>query len=521
MQMNLEGYLKKQYLEIYKTFVEVSGIKDQWEILTNLAYLDCLTDGWEEMLDSYLQTNTQVKFKLEDPEQAKMLRINEEYSTAQEDGSTHLFLPAKDRPQGELAMLGFENVSQIYYVLTHMRSNFEPNIRLLTDVILTDAKMKKCTDVHFSTESNFDKTFNYVVNFRQGIYLVKQSKYKLNKNLVDDIIKDLLVNRSSVGHKNSDLRVNSAARFRLVDPSFPSRCQVGKSIAGKTLTIRRFDFEEAPDIEGLGFNKETQKMLLNSSMVLNGLTLVSGVFGSGKGTTLNAVGKEMEKTGNLAIASLDDPIEYLRKYDQYEYSNEEQLQDLVDAFKKMDLNAVFLNEVITQSVAEAVFNLVSAGVHVLTTIHTYRVFRIMYKLKELLPDNYLSLIPFINVISYQDKFSICCPHCSSGIAKEKYPKGSDEDKFLTFLGLDTIRQPEGCSKCNKGVVTTGIKVVSEHIEFNDQIKSDLLKLDLHQQFDYLKELNKKGQNLEGVIKQALQNGEILLKEALLKLDTWR
>lgn len=521
MKINLEGYIKKEYLPIYRVFLEVSGTDDMWDVMTNLAYLDCLVDGWQDMLDSYLQTNHQVGFKVEDPEEAKVLRVTEEFSIQQADGSSHLVLPAIDRDPKDLAMLYFENVSKVYYILPYLRSNFTPNIRLLTDVILLDAKRKKCTDVHFASESNFDGTFTYVVKFRQGIYMMKQDKYKMNSLLVEEIVSDLLTNRSGVEHKRASLAVNSSIRFRLIDPLFPSRCQVGKSIAGLTLTIRQFDFKRAPSVTELGFSKATERMLMNSSVTPNGLTLVSGVFGSGKGTTLNAVGKEMEESGKLAIASLDDPIEYLRKYNQYEYSNQNQLEELVDAFKKMDLNVVFLNEVITRTVAEAVFNLVSSGVHVLTTIHTNRVFRVMYKLEELLGSKYLSLIPFVNVISYQDKFSICCSECSVGIAKEKYPKGSDEEKLLTYLELDTLKQPVGCKHCSDGIITTGIKVVSEHIEFNDNIKRDLLRLNLHEQFDYLKDLTSRGENLEQVIKQSLIGGEILLSEALLKLDTWR
>lgn len=521
MEIKIDIYIKPEYLEIYRVFKEVVGSMSKWDILSNLAYLDCLVDGWEGMLDSYLFTTYQVNYVKEIPEEAASLYSNEEYSIQQADGSTHMVLPASDREQRDLAMMFFDNVSSIYYTLTYMRKDFEPSVRLLSDVIMMDAKINKATDIHFDTHSNEDGSFSYMVNFRQGIYLVPQPKYQINSALVDDIIEDMLVNRSAVGHKLAALSVSSSARFRLIDPLFPSRCQVGKSIGGKTLTIRQFNFDDAPSIERLGFNEATQKMLHKSSVTPNGLTLVSGVFGSGKGTTLNAVGKEMEKTGRLSIASLDDPIEYLRKYKQYEYSNENQLEEFVDAFKKMDLNIVYLNEIITNPVAEAVFNLVSSGVHVLTTIHTNRVYRIMYKLEELLGSKYLSMVPFLNVISYQDKFSICCDKCSNGISIQAYREDSDEHKLLSFLGLETIRQSFGCSECNHGVKRNGIKVVSEHIEFNDEVKRSLLRMDLHQQYDYLKELTSQGENLESVIREALLKGEVMIKEALLKLDTWR
>lgn len=521
MQIKFENLVKKEYQKVFEEYVDLKGISDQWYILANLASLDCLVDEWEEILDALLKEKMGVHFKIEDPEEAKQLRCSEEYTQEQGDGKAHLTLPASNRTGKEVAMILFENVSKIYYILPYMRKDFKPDIRLLTDIILSDAKRLNSTDIHFTIESDLEGNFNYEVKFRRGIYLQKQSKYNITKAILDRIISDMLINRSSVGQKHAEMGVLSGIRFRLTDERFPARCQIATSIGGNTLTTRMFDFKKAPTIQQLGFNKNTQDMLTRTSGTYSGLTLVSGVFGSGKGTTLNSVGMLMEEKGRLAIASLDDPIEYLRKYNQYEYASQKQLQEYVDAFKKMDLNVVFLNEIITKMTAEAVFDLVSAGVHVLSTIHTDRVFRVMYKLEDLLGRKYLNLIPFLNVISYQDKFSITCKECNTGVAKENYPKGSDEERLLTFLGLNTIRQPQGCSNCEEGIDYRGIKVVSEHIEFNDTIKADLLKLDLHEQFDYLKELTAKGENLEAVVKEALSNGEILISEALKKLDTWR
>jgi type II secretory ATPase GspE/PulE/Tfp pilus assembly ATPase PilB-like protein len=519
--MNIEPLVKQKYLPILHSIQKVVKFPDIWELLSNLAFHDCLNENWVETLDAHLVQELSVHFKLEDANEAGGVGKDYKYLIERKDRKNDSVLPAKDRSKEELSMHKFaDNVEDIYYVLPYMRKDFVPNVRFFTDVILSDAKEKRSTDVHFDCESMFDGNFRRSVKFREGIYLVEQKKYKITNTLVEDIIADTVTNRSTSGNKLTNLAIDSQIRFRLVDPLFPGRCQVAKSIGGKTLNIRLFDFHKAPTIETLGFSNGTQAMLYRMSETPNGLTLVSGVFGSGKGTTLNAVAQVMEEHGRFGLASLDDPIEYLRKFRQYEYATETQLNEYIEGIKKMDLNAVFLNEIITEAAAKGVYNLVSSGVHVLTTIHTNRVFRLMYKLQELLGDKYLNLIPFLNVISYQDKFSVVCPHCKVGIDKEKFSRDSVEFKFLTAMGLDILNQPEGCTHCNNGIIPRGIKVVSEHIEMTDKLKSKLLRLNIHEQGELLKEEVKKGENLEDIMREALRDGSILLREALVKLDTW-
>lgn len=519
--MNIKPMVKQEYLPIFHSIQKIVKFPDVWELLSNLAYHDCLNDNWVEMLDEYLVQDLGVHFKLENPEEAIGLASDYKYLIERRDGKNDSVMPAKNRTKQELSMHKFQdNVENVYYVLPHMRKDFTPNIRFFSDVILADATEKSSTDIHFDCESMFDGTFKRSVKFREGIYLVEQKKYKIVDKLVEDIIADIVTNRSTSGNKLTNLAIDSQIRFRMVDPLFPSRCQVAKSIGGKTLNLRLFNFLKAPTIEKLGFSPLYQAVLHRLSKTPNGLTLIAGVFGSGKGTTANAVAQVMEQDGRFGVASLDDPIEYLRKFRQFEYSTPEQLNEYIEAIKKMDLNAVFLNEIITEAAAQGVYNLVSSGVHVLTTIHTNRVFRLMYKLQELLGDKYLNLIPFLNVISYQDKFSVVCQHCKVGIDKEKFPKDSAEFRFLTAMGLDILNQPEGCSHCNDGIIPRGIKVVSEHIEMTDKLKSQLLRLNIHEQGELLKEEVKKGENLENIIREALSDGTILLREALVKLDTW-
>lgn len=523
MVMNIDSLILPKYQKMVNNLREVIKFDSQWEELNNLAYNECLVENWVPLLDGFLKVDMGVRLKVETKEEASNLGLTQDYVLEETDGSKSLYLHAADRGKPQLAMLKMEESAEtIYYTLTYNRSGFKPNIRFLTDIILTDATELRSSDIHFDSESNFDGTFKRVVKFRLGINMSLRTKYLMTNELVDDIISDLVTNRSSSSNKLSNLSIDSHIKFRLIDKLYPGRCEVAKSIGGRTLNIRMFDFDNAPSIEQLGFNPNAERMLNYVSTLPSGLTLVSGVKGSGKGTTLNAVGKQMEISGNFAIASLDDPIEYLRKFRQFEYSTPKQLHEYIEGMKKMDLNAVYLNEVVNSEAALGVYNLVSSGVHVLTTIHTNRVFRIMYKLEELLGSRYLNIIPFLNVISYQDKFSITCDLCIAGMSAETYPEESNERKLLNFLDLDLINQPIGCSECNhKKIKPRGIKVVSEHLEITDTLKSKFLRLNIHEQGELIKEEIKSGENLENVIKLGLQTGTILLSEAIVKLDTWR
>jgi type II secretory ATPase GspE/PulE/Tfp pilus assembly ATPase PilB-like protein len=146
----------------------------------------------------------------------------------------------------------------------------------------------------------------------------------------------------------------------------------------------------------------------------------------------------------------------------------------------------------------------------------------MYKLNEMLGELYTNVIPYMNYISFQDKVSRVCGACRSTISADYYKDKVDEKAFLEFLGLTHLNQPSGCEECNfRGIDTKGIQVLSEHLYFNSEIKERLLRADIHEQAVILREYNKAAGDMESVMKAKLLSGDILLDQAMNKLDTWR
>ena len=408
-------------------------------------------------------------------------------------------------------------------VLPHQVMAYRPHQRYVIDAIMREGQITKCTDVHFEPVYDFKGSFRVKVQFRKGIFTEPvELTTNIDVKMLNDIIEDMIKNRSRQVYKSAHQYTQKKVSFSLVDPLFLVRCEVLNTIGGSMLVIRFLPSFNPPRVTQLGFDERTERDLKSLAKTPSGFSLVTGVIGSGKGTTVNAVALETLEDGNYSMVSVDSPIEFLGDFPQVEYSSQEELYDVANSIKKLDRNYVFLNEIATQETARQVFNLVVSGVHVITTIHNNRVYRVMYKMNEMIGELYTNLIPYMNYISYQDKASITCKKCLQAVTREYYIDDPDTTKFLEFLELDTITQSLGCNECNNsGINNKGIQVLSEHIYFTSAIKMELLQANIHEQMSILKKHNALLGSLEEVVKLKLQSGEILVDQALSKLDTWR
>lgn len=407
-------------------------------------------------------------------------------------------------------------------ILPHHQGDYKYNQRYVIDKILTDGQLMKCTDVHLIPVSNFNGGFEYVLRYRHGLFLEEFPDNRLSHDFVEEMILDMLTNRSSSSFKAAKSLTATETKFSLIDPLYPARCELIKSIGGLGLVIRFFDFKYPFKVETLGFDNRTQADLKKLSQITSGFSVVTGPPGSGKGTTINAIALDIQSEGKYAVMSIDSPTEYLGRFLQVQYHTAKHLYDACNATKKLNLDFILLNEIATQETARQVFNCVASGMHVLTTFHSVRVYRAFYKMYEMLGDLYTYLIPYLNFISYQDKFSITCTSCVQKIHKDFYRDNLEISQLLEFYDLEFIIQPNGCTECNNtGINQNGIQVVSEHIFFNDMIRDELLTMDIHTQSKYLKSLLKESINFEDILKQKLVEGTVKVEEVISKMDSWR
>ena len=415
------------------------------------------------------------------------------------------------------------SADKVLGLLPNQIRNYKRHPRFVMDKILVDGQLQKATDVRIEPVSDFNGGFRYRVLYRKGIHLHEiTEQVKLTAQEVYDIIYDCISERSNSSSKASDALTITPVSFRLVDPMYPTRCQTLPTEFGPMMVIRFFDFKTPFRIKTLGLDAKTEDELEYTATLAKGITLVSGGIGSGKGTTINAMALAINDVGKFSMISLDSPIEYLGNFPQVEYQSQPQLYSYVNSLKKLDINIALLNEIATQETAREVLNLVVSGVHVLTTLHNERVYNIFYKLHEQLGGLYTSLIPYLNYVSFQDKYSITCKSCQKTIYKTQYSDDPNSTKLLEFFQLDVINQPVGCANCKDGVMYSGIQVISEGLLFNDKLKLALIKEDLHSQAIIVKKaMADKSNNMENLVKNKLSAGDVLIGEVLQKLDTWR
>ena len=517
-----EPLVKKEFAAMCK------GIKDQvketyFQRLSSLVHFDLLESSWVNVMNTFFSENFTAEFLPAEYEENYEIA---NYATLKKDDiSSYLLIFVEgDITKHEIVRLKMEyGQESAYLVLPHQQPGYRRPLRYLIDKIMRQGQIMRCTDMHFEPVAKQGGGFHYRVKFRKGIYLEEiTGDIGLVASEMDAILEDMIKNRSRASFKAIQPQTETKVSFSLVDPLYLVRCEVARTIGGPMLIIRLLPGESPFRVKDLGFDKKTEEILQDLSSIPSGLSLISGVIGSGKGTTVNAVALDINDANMFSMISVDNPIEYLGSFPQIEYASQKQLYEITNSIKKQDRNFVLLNEIATTETARQVYNLVVSGVHVITTIHNNRVYRVMYKLQEMLGDLYNNIIPYLNLVSYQDKFSNTCQECQQRVDITNYNDRPLEKQFLTFLGLTSIRQPRGCSYCDQtGVVKTGIQVVSEFLYFGTELKDKLLRVDIHEQSRILESALKDSVNLETVITQKLAEGKVLLKEARTKLDSWR
>ena len=507
---NIKSKVKLSSLEYLAHLVDQKWVEDSW------------VDSFNEYAPFYVQRSEDIKHILDG---------NLSDSSIVMDGAQQILLLhlvdsySEVCSQQQIERLKMINaVDKVMGLLPNQLPNYKRHPRFIIDKILVDGQRMKATDVHIEPVSDFEGGYRYRILYRIGIHQHEiTDEVNLSADEIRDIIYDCVANRSNSASKATDALTSLPVAFRLVDTLFPTRCQTLPTESGAVMmVIRFFDFKMPFRIETLGFDQETESQLSYIATLAKGLTLVSGGIGSGKGTTVNAMALNMTDERKFSMISLDSPIEYLGLFPQVEYQSQQQLYTYVNSIKKLDRNICLLNEIATQETAREVLNLVVSGVHVLTTLHNERVYNIFYKLHEQLGSLYTSLIPYLNYVSFQDKYSITCKKCQKQFYNTEYRNDYNITKLLNFFELSTISQPIGCEVCSNGIIYSGIQVISEGVLFNDSLKLSLIQSDLHQQSQLLKDvLYTRPNHIEALIKEKLINGDILVTEVLQKLDTWR
>lgn len=217
-----------------------------------------------------------------------------------------------------------------------------------------------------------------------------------------------------------------------------------------------------------------------------GATIIAGVTGSGKSTTLKNLLMKMNHDTEFkkVFYTLEDPVEYLipgvtqigvsRNVvdDKSSFAGSPYKKPLA-VLMRFDPDVIMLGEIRDEATAEGLTKATESGHKVLSTTHASSALEIIKRLYGFnISPNDMASPSFLSCLIYQKLMPVLCPHCKIKLS-EKMKDASVDPKYVSVknrlkdvcdLNRDHIyvRNEKGCSHCkNKG--TKGRTVCAETI----------------------------------------------------------
>lgn len=197
--------------------------------------------------------------------------------------------------------------------------------------------------------------------------------------------------------------------------------------------------------EQLGYSRIERTKIAKAVSKPKGITCIAGTTGSGKSTTLQSLilGKSLERNGELAIMTVEDPVEYeIPPATQIPVVRDDN-GDAADAFAgairtalRMDPDLLMVGEVRDAQSAALVQKIVDTGHPVFTTIHASGCIQTIKRFENLgVTREAMGTPEFISGFFYQKLLPIVCPHCAKTIKNGQVPPRSSERDIIRTLKI--------------------------------------------------------------------------------------
>ena len=200
----------------------------------------------------------------------------------------------------------------------------------------------------------------------------------------EHLLKSFLV----LAHLNFDMtRRPQEGHFRYAHENKILFCRLSylASSVSQSLVLRLLSEDLFPfSVKALGLPNNLLKFI-DQKLELNGMILISGATGSGKTTTLYALGKLLSQKG-LKIISLEDPIEAeIDTWTQTEVDNKTgyTFEKGLKAILRQDPNVILIGEIRDLETAKAAFHACLSGYLVITTLHSQQIEQVAIRCHEL------------------------------------------------------------------------------------------------------------------------------------------
>ncbi|PVE08741.1 GspE/PulE family protein [Limnohabitans sp. Rim28] len=235
---------------------------------------------------------------------------------------------------------------------------------------------------------------------------------------------------------------------------------------------------ELMTLDKLGYTPQQVELLELASGSANGGVFVSGVTGSGKTTTLNAMLRAIATEGIRKVISIEDPVEYVvpgvSHFSIQRQSNSDTGKNpflgAMLAFLRMDPDVGMVGEVRDNVSAQIVQAAIQTGHKIFSTVHATSALGIVSRLNSqaiALPRDTLCGPEFISALVYQVLVPKNCPACSRPATQVMKPAELAPYAEFFDLNMDALMcaSDGGCPLCRvkgldyNGSLRAGVKGV--------------------------------------------------------------
>lgn len=324
-----------------------------------------------------------------------------------------------------------------------IESGTKTSIINLVNYLIDLAYQLKASDIHIIPEAES-------VRVRLRIDGILQDEMPFPKFIHSEIVSriKILANLRTDEHQTAQ---DGRFRVSLENGEIDIRVSIVPTYYGENTVMRLLtDQNEEFDLDSLGFSSVDKAKVLKVIKRPYGMILATGPTGSGKTTTLYALIKLLNVTGN-SIVTIEDPIEYsIKGINQIGVNPRTGLTfaNGLRSILRQDPNIIMVGEIRDEETAGLAVNTALTGHLLLSTIHTNDAATTLPRLIDLKVEPYL-IASTVNVTIGQRLVRRICKNCKKEIkVKLSEVKNLAEVLPQNILEQENFYKGEGCDKCN-------------------------------------------------------------------------
>jgi twitching motility protein PilT len=285
-------------------------------------------------------------------------------------------------PNGGIILSEDEDISLKYPAGMLLKSDgieedksIEDDALRLFDMILQDAVNEDVADLHIKEDHH--------IHFRMSRGLRDRDWPKPTREWMEKVIYSMCPE-----HFVEDFKKDRETDFSYFNPKF-GRFRVNVfSQCSKWAMAMRYIKNEIPPIEKLGIHP----ICLELAEKKRGLTLLAGITGSGKSTTMAAMVTHLNKNFRKHIVTVEDPVEFVFEDDQCVIEQREvgldtmSFQRALRSALREDPDMVLVGEMRDAVSIGAAMRAADTGAMVLSTVHTRTAASVPGRLLDFFPE---------------------------------------------------------------------------------------------------------------------------------------